>query len=121
LIYGVVVAVALFAALQFYVTRLLHLPAPNSSGVFLLFAAIIAYKSYSSTAFVVLGDTSHLVWGTTISGGTAVLVGGITSLAVDPSEAVNTYAAVCGFAMVTVLFWNVPRLTVLMPTDHQSL
>jgi hypothetical protein len=111
--YGAIVAVALLGASRIYLAWMLHLPAPGSllavSPIFLLFGAIIAYKSYSSMAYVVLDEVAHLSSWTTVAVGAAVALGVVASLDVDPLNAVNVYAVAAGLSVIIVLFWNVVR------------
>ena len=110
--YGTSVAVALFVASQFYVNHLLRLPIAEVSRVwpiFLLFGAIIAYKSYSSVAYLVLDKPAHLSSWTTVAISSAVAVGVASSFAVDPLAAVDVYALVAGLSMTAVLSWSAGR------------
>jgi hypothetical protein len=111
--YGAFVAVGLFFASKLYVDGLLHLPSPEYVWqylpIFLLFAAIVAYKSYSSIAYVVLNETIHLSSWTTVALTTAVTFGAVASLLVEPLNVVNVFALTAGLTMIAVLFWSVAR------------
>jgi hypothetical protein len=109
LTYGAIVAVLLFVASQLYVGWLLQLPVPRDLSIFLLFGAIVAYKSYSSVAYVVLDESAHLSSWTTAAVSAAVALGAVASLAVDPLNAINVYALAAGLLMIVVLFWNTRR------------
>ena len=82
---------------------------PRDLEIFLLFGAIIAYKSYSSVAFVVLDETAHLSSWTMVAVSAAVALGAAASFAVDPLSAINVYALAAGLSMIVVLFWNATR------------
>jgi hypothetical protein len=108
-IYGTTVAFALFLASHFYVGQLLHLPVPDDVSIFVLFGAIVAYKSYSSVAYVVLNETIHLSMWITVAVGMAVTVGGAASFAVDPLRAIDAYAVAASASILMVMLWNVAR------------
>ena len=110
LAYGAIVAVLLFVASQLYIGWLLQLPVPRDLAIFLLFGAIVAYKSYSSVAYVVLDETAHLSSWTMAAVSAAVALGAVASFAVDPLNAINVYALAAGLSMIVVLFWNTSRL-----------
>jgi hypothetical protein len=111
--YGALVGVALLFVSQIYIGGVLHLAAPESLldvlPCFLLFAAIVAYRSYSSIAYLVFDDPSHLSWWTTFAVVTAVIISAGSSLAIDALGAINIYAFFAGLLMIGVLFWNVAR------------
>ena len=113
LAYGTFVAAALMLVSTLYVNELLHLPAPGRwyemMPVFLLFGAIVAYRGYSSVAYVVLDETTHLSFWTTVALTAAVTLGAISSFAIDPLNVINVYALVAALSMIFVLFWNVAR------------
>jgi hypothetical protein len=110
--YGALVAVSLFVVSKLYVGRLLDLPIPEGGRwIFVLFGVIIAYKCYSSIAYVVLDDNDHLSGWTTAVAGAALTVGVIASLAVGPLGAINIYAVVAGIGMTAVLIWSAARIT----------
>lgn len=111
--YGAVVAIGLVVASHFYVGTLLRLAAP--SGLFqflpsfLLFGAIVAYRTYSSVAFLVLDEPVRLsLWIAAVIGG-AVMLGAVSGLAVAPLDAINVYALAAALSTVAVLCWNVSR------------
>jgi hypothetical protein len=111
--YGAIVAVALLVASRLYVGFLLQLPAPGDLlqvlPSFLLFGAIVAYKSYSSVAYLVLDEPGHLSFWTASAVGAAVALGAAASFAVDPLSAINVYALAAGLSIILVLFWNAVR------------
>lgn len=111
--YGAVVSVALFVVSSLYVGMLLHLPLPKNmlviSPIFLLFGAIIAYKTYSQIAYVVLDEAVHLSSWTTIAITTGVVLGAAASLVVEPMGAIGIYALVVGLATIIILTWNTVR------------
>src|SRR6195952_1860518 len=111
--YGAIVAIVLFFASWLYVDRLLNLAAPGGLSEilpsFLLFGAIVAYRSYSSIAYLVLDEFSHLSSWTAGVVAAAVLLGTATSFAIDPLSAINVYALAAGMMIIMVLFWNVTR------------
>ena len=74
-----------------------------------MFGAIIAYKAYSTIAYVVLDETTHLSSWTTVAVAMAVAFGAAASLTVDPLRAIDVYALVGGVAMLAVLLWNAAR------------
>jgi hypothetical protein len=108
-VYGAIVSLALFAASQFYVGRMLHLPVPHDVSIFFLFGAIVAYRSYSSVAYVVLNETMHLTTWITVAVGVGVTVGAVASLAVDPLHAIDYYAVAAGASILAVMLWNAAR------------
>jgi hypothetical protein len=111
--YGALVGIALLFVSRIYIGGMLHLPAPDSLlyvlPCFLLFAAIVAYRSYSSIAYLVFDDPSHLSWWTTFAVMTAVIISAGSSLAIDALGAINVYAFVAGLLMIGVMIWNVAR------------
>jgi hypothetical protein len=111
--YGAIVAAALVVASRLYVDNLLHLPAPGSLlqifPIFLLFGAIIAYKGYSSVAYLVLDESSHLSSWTTVVICSSVALAATTSWFVDPLSVISVYALTAGLSLIGVLFWNVAR------------
>jgi len=111
--YGALVGIALLFVSQIYIGGVLHLPAPenllNVLPCFLLFAAIVAYRSYSSIAYLVFDDPSHLSWWTAFAVITAVVISAGSSLEIDALGAINVYAFLAGLLMISVLFWNVAR------------
>ena len=111
--YGVVVGIALLFVSHLYIGGVLHLSAPENLlhvlPCFVLFAAIVAYRSYSSIAYLVFDDPSHLSWWTTLAVTAAVIVGAASSLVIDALGAINVYAFLAGLLMIGVLFWNVAR------------
>jgi hypothetical protein len=111
--YGAIVAVALLVASRLYVGFLLQLPAPGDLlqilPSFLLFGTIVAYKSYSSVAYLVLDEPVHLSFWTASAVGAAVALGAAASFAVDPLSAINVYALAAGLLIILVLFWNAAR------------
>ena len=111
--YGAAVAVVLLGASLLYVGRVLHLPAPGGLlqvlPIFLLFGAIVAYKSYSSVAYVVLDDFAHLSSWTTVTVGAAVALAVAASFATGPMGAINVYALAAGLSLIMVLFWSAAR------------
>lgn len=119
--YGVIVAVSLFILSDLYVRWMLHLPVPNDWSIFVLFAAIVAYKAYSSIAYVVLNENAHLSWWTTAAVAAGVAVGAVTSrLIVDPLLATDAYAMVAGLLILAVLFWNAARFSGLGAIDAKA-
>lgn len=109
-IYGVLVAFSLLIVSHLYISRLLHLPVPVGEwSIFLLFGAIVAYRSYSAIVYVVHDEAVHLSSWTTIAVGLGVLVGAGTSLNVEPLHAINVYALVAGCLITFVLCWNALR------------
>ena len=117
--YGALVSIALVAVSKLYVGWLLHLPAPadllSVSPVFLLFGAIVAYKTYSQIAYVVLNESVHLSSWTTVAVTTGVVFGAAASLAVDPMGAIGIYALVVGLTTIVILSWNAMRSIRLIP------
>jgi hypothetical protein len=113
LCYGAIVALGLVVASRLYVDSLLHLPAPGNLlqifPIFLLFGAIIAYKGYSSVAYLVLDESSHLSSWTTVAISASVTLAAVASCSVDPLSVINVYALAAGLSMIVVLFWNVAR------------
>ena len=111
--YGALVGIALLFASRIYIGGVLHLPAPESLlyvlPCFLLFAAIVAYRSYSSIAYLVFDDPSHLSWWTTFAVIAAVIISAGSSLKIDALGAINVYALLAGLSIISVLFWNVAR------------
>jgi len=111
--YGAVVSVALFGVSNLYIVWLLHLQAPvnvlHAAPVFLLFGAIIAYKTYSQIAYMVGDEPVHLSSWTTIAISTGVVFGAAASFAVDPMTAIGVYALVTGVATLLILSWNASR------------
>ena len=111
--YGALVGVALLFVSHIYIGGVLHLPAPDNLlyvlPCFLLFAAIVAFRSYSSIAYLVFDDPTHLSWWTTVAVITAVVIGAGASLEIDALGAINVYALLAGSLMIGVLFWNVAR------------
>lgn len=107
--YGAIVALGLFVVSQVYVGWLLRLPVSDGGPVFFMFGAIIAYKAYSTIAYVVLDETTHLSSWTTVAVAMAVAFGAAASLTVDPLRAIDVYALVGGVAMLAVLLWNAAR------------
>ncbi len=104
--YGLIVAIALFAASEFYVEQLLHLPTPNLSNVipiFALFGAIIAYSSFSSIAYVVLDRPARIAMWTTIMTVVAVILGAVSSRLVNPLQAVSIYALTVALSLTIIL------------------
>ncbi len=116
--YGSLVSLALLIATRLYVGELLHLPAPSGFWevlpTFVLFGAVVAWKSYSSIAYVVLEGTTHLSFWTTIVIGISMLISIVSDFAVDPLGVVNIYAFVAGLSIFAVLFWNNARSSRLM-------
>jgi hypothetical protein len=106
LAYGAIVAVSLFFASQLYAGWLLHLPMPRDLAIFLLFGAIIAYKTYSSVASIVLDEIAHLSSWTASAVGAAVALGAAASFTVDSVSAINVYALAAGPSIILVLLWN---------------
>jgi hypothetical protein len=111
--YGALVGIALLFVSQIYIGGVLHLPAPENLlyvlPCFLLFAAIVAYRSYSSIAYLVFDDPSHLSWWTTLAVIAAVIISAGSSLEIDALGAINVYALLAALLMISVLFWNVAR------------
>lgn len=111
--YGGVVGIALLFVSQIYIGDVLHLRAPENQlyvlPCFVFFAAIVAYRSYSSIAYLVFDDPSHLSWWTTFAVITAVIIGAGSSLEIDALGAINVYALLAGLLMISVLIWNVAR------------
>ena len=111
--YGALVGIALLFMSRLYIGGVLHLPAPDNLlhvlPCFVLFAAIVAYRTYSSIAYLVLDDPLHLSWWTTFAVITAVIVAAGSSLEIDALGAINIYAFLAGLLMIGVLFWNVTR------------
>jgi hypothetical protein len=118
--YGAIVAVALLVASRLYVGGALNLPEPGSIlqilPIFLLFAAIVAYRAYSSIAYLVLQETAHLASWTTAATGTSVVLAAAASFALDPLSVINVYALAAALPMVVILFWNAARFVRLPPT-----
>ena len=121
--YGGLVAIALLFVSQIYIGGVLHLPAPERQldvlPCFLLFWAIVAFRSYSSIAYLVFNDPLHLSWWTTFAVIAAVIISAVSSLAVDAMGAISVYALVAGALMIGVLFWNVARF--IRALDLQAL
>ena len=113
LAYGALVAVALLLISTLYIGGALKLRAPENqfevAPCFLLFGAIVAFRSYSSIAYLVLDDPTHLSRWTTIAVSTAVAVSMVSSLVVDVPVAIGIYALVAGSLMIAVLVWNAVR------------
>jgi hypothetical protein len=111
--YGGLVGIALLFVSHVYIGGMLHLPAPENLLYvlpwFLLFAAIVAYRSYSSIAYLVFDDPAHLSWWTTFAVTAAMLIGAGSSLVLDVLGAINVYAFLAGSLMIGVMFWNVAR------------
>jgi hypothetical protein len=111
--YGALVGIALLFVSQIYIAAVLHLPAPDSLlyvlPCFLLFAAIVAYRSYSSIAYLVFDNATHLSWWTTFAVITAVVISAGSSLVIDAQGAISLYAFLAGSLMIGVLLWNVAR------------
>jgi hypothetical protein len=103
------VSIVLYIASHLYVSELLHLPVPDDVAVFLLFGAIIAYRSYSSIAYVVLEDTRHLSTWTTAATGGAVALGVVASFRLTPIGTIDVYAVVAGLLLIGVTCWNASR------------
>lgn len=106
MIYGSIVAFALFVSLRFYVQDLLNLPLPTMMEIvpiFICFGAIIAYKTYASIAYLVIDNPTHLSSRAVIAIGGAVAIAAGTSLLTNPLIAVNVYAAVTGLALLVVV------------------
>jgi hypothetical protein len=116
--YGALVAFALYTASSFYVDGLLHLPAPGGPSqilpVFVLFGAIVAYKSYSSVAYLVL-ESAHLSSWTTLALTASLIIAAMASRVVDPLSAISVFALTAGLSITLVLFWNVGRFIRLPP------
>jgi hypothetical protein len=107
--YGTIVAIALFVALRLYVRDLLNLPLPGMIEIvpiFLLFGATIAYKSYSSIAYLVIENPAHLSSWAVGAIGSALIIAAVTSLVAGPLVAVNVYAFVAGLALIAVVARN---------------
>lgn len=117
--YGVLVAGGLFVASQLYVGWLLRLPVSDGWPIFFMFGAIVAYKSYSTIAYVVLDEATHLSTWTTVAVGAAVVFGAAASIAVEPLSAIDVYAFAAGVAMLAVLLWNAARF--IRPVSVASL
>ena len=83
--------------------------------VFLLFGAIVAYRGYSSIAYIVLNETAHLSLWTAAAVGIGVLLGAITSLSAAPFDVINVYAVVAGFSILGVMVWNASRFLRFSP------
>jgi hypothetical protein len=115
LAYGALVAVALLFASRLYIGGILKLQASASLTellpCFLLFGAIVAFRSYSSIAYQVLDNPMHLSWWTTIAVVVAVVLSGVSSLVVNQFQAIAVYAFVAGSLMIVVLCWNAMRFT----------
>jgi hypothetical protein len=107
--YGAFVALGLFVASQLYVGWVLRLPVSDGWPIFFMFGAIVAYKSYSTIAYVVLDEATHLSTWTAVAVGAAVVLGAAASIAVEPLGAIDVYALVAGAAMLAVLLWNAAR------------
>ena len=107
--YGAFVSIALYIASRLYVSQLLHLPVPANVAIFLLFAAIITYRSYSSIAYVVLEEVTHLSTWTTIATSVAILLAVIASFSIQPMDAVSVYAVAAGVLLTGVTCWNAGR------------
>jgi hypothetical protein len=108
--YGAVVAVSLFFVSHFYISWFLRIPVEDDIAIFVLFAAIVAYRSYSSIAYLVLVSvTSHLALWTTAAVAIAVVMAALSSLSLDPLGTINVYAWIAGAAMVAVLIWSASR------------
>lgn len=111
--YGVVVAVGMFLASSLYVGWMLHLPEPAGwmkiVPTFLLFGAIVAYRSYSSIAYLVLEESGHLSFWTTAAVGGAVLAGVAASTVLDPLGSISVFALTGAVCIVGVLLWNAAR------------
>jgi len=109
LAYGGAVASALYFASAFYIGSMLDLPVISNLSIFLLFGAIVAYKSYSSIAYVVLDENAHLSWWTTAAVFLAIVLGLVVNAAFGPLNALSTYATSAGTAIILILLWNVVR------------
>lgn len=110
--YAVVVAVSLFFVSRYYISWFLHIPVPNDIAIFVLFAGIVAYRSYSSIAYLVLVSvTSHLALWTTAAVALAVIMAALSSLSLDPLGAIDVYAWIAGASMVAVLIWSALRFS----------
>jgi hypothetical protein len=121
--YGAIVGLALLIASQLYVDGLLHLPAPGSLWqilpVFVLFGAIVAYKSYSSVAYLVI-ESAHLSSWTTLALTASLIIAAAASRAIDPLGVISVYSLTAGLSIIMVLFWNVGRfirLQAILPAD----
>ena len=118
--YGAIVASGLLIASRIYVGALLHLSEPGGLlhviPCFLLFGAIVAYRSYSSVAYLVLDETAHLSSWTTGVVSAAAVLGVTASFILDPLNALNVYALAAGLSMTMVLFWNAARFLRLSPS-----
>ena len=118
--YGAIVASGLLIASRIYVGALLHLSEPGGLlhviPCFLLFGAIVAYRSYSSVAYLVLDETAHLSSWTTGVVSAAAVLGVTASFILDPLNALNVYALAAGLSMTMVLFWNAARFIRLSPS-----
>jgi hypothetical protein len=111
--YGALVGLALIAVSRFYVGGLLHLPAPGNllsiAPIFLLFGAIVTWKSYSSIAYVVFPETTHLSTWTSVTLGVSVLLAVVASITTEPLTAINVYAFTASLSILVIMFWNAGR------------
>jgi hypothetical protein len=113
--YGGVVAIGLMLASKLYIGGVLKLN-PGISAIeilpcFLLFGAIVAFRSYSSIAYQVLDNPMHLSWWTTVAVVTAVAISVTSSVMIDTIEAISLYGLIAGLLLIAVLVWNVSRFT----------
>jgi hypothetical protein len=111
--YGVILALGLYVASRFYVGDLLNLPGPpgwaNTVPIFCFFAAIVAWKTYSSIAYLVLNSSTHLSNRTTGAIGIAGLAGAAAALVAEPLTSVNIFAAAGAVLIFAVLLTNLKR------------
>lgn len=111
--YGATLALGLYVASRFYVSGLLHLPAPpgwlNTVPIFCFFAAIVAWKAYSSIAYLVLNSSAHLSNRTTGAIGISGLLSAAAALVADPLTCVNVFAATGALLIFAVLITNLSR------------
>jgi hypothetical protein len=116
--YGTLVGLALIGVSRLYVGYLLHLPEPGSlvaiSPIFLLFGAIVAWKTYSSIAYLVL-ETSHLSTWTSATLGVSVLFAMAASTTIEPLSVIDVYALMAGLSILVVMFWNAERFIRMTP------
>lgn len=111
--YGVAVAIGLFAATRIYVSQLLHLSQPGGLlsilPCFLLFTAIVAYRTYSLVAYAVSDQSRHLSYWSTLAAFIGVAAGMAAQGLTEPLGVINVYALTAGTATLTVLVWNAAR------------
>ena len=111
--YGVAVAVGLFAATRLYVDHLLHLSQPGGLmyilPCFVLFGAVVAYRTYSLVAYVVSNQSRHLSYWSTLAVFAGLAAGVAVQRLTAPLGVIAVYAVTAGTATLAVLVWNAAR------------